>query len=439
MPSPYQSIFDTDGVPVPNALITVYEAGTTTKINTFTDVTLTVANTNPIVADAAGRFVAFLTPGLSYKFEYTDADGATVAATRDNIFAVPSSSKDLDVAATAGTTISAGQVVYLSDGSGGLTAGRWYPADADLTYGSLLPIIGMATASIVSGADGTVRLAGRITGLSGLTSGTIYYISATAGALTSVIPTLARMVGVADSSTSLIMFPDERLVRAGYIGIASQVALDFIYASSAYKLARLAAGSALQYPRINTAGTAWEFATLSSPVVPYAVTLTNVTDITPVNILSWTVPANAMADQHEIIVPCILALKNNSGSARTPVFKLVWGATSITLSNLCGAGWIASANEYIQMTEFRMMRVGATLYLKHHDGSNTTFDPQNVNQFMETALTRSPASSGTANTLSGTPDFTLSSTVAIEVTLDNNNAAYYVHPLWAQARRYLPS
>lgn len=48
-------------------------------------------------------------------------------------------------------------------------------------------------------------------------------------------------------------------VRAGGIGIASQVALDFISAASATQLARLAKGTGLQYPRMNAAATAWEF------------------------------------------------------------------------------------------------------------------------------------------------------------------------------------
>jgi hypothetical protein len=49
-------------------------------------------------------------------------------------------------------------------------------------------------------------------------------------------------------------------IKAGGIGIASQTALDFIYAGSSTQLARLAAGTALQAPRINAAGNAWEFA-----------------------------------------------------------------------------------------------------------------------------------------------------------------------------------
>jgi hypothetical protein len=41
--------------------------------------------------------------------------------------------------------------------------------------------------------------------------------------------------------------------------VASQTALDFLYASSATAFGRVAAGTALQVPRINSAGTGWEF------------------------------------------------------------------------------------------------------------------------------------------------------------------------------------
>ena len=49
-------------------------------------------------------------------------------------------------------------------------------------------------------------------------------------------------------------------INAGAIGIASQAALDFIYASSASQLARLAKGTGQQVARLNAAASAWEFA-----------------------------------------------------------------------------------------------------------------------------------------------------------------------------------
>lgn len=203
-PAPYFTALDSDGVTLSGALGYFYAAGTTTPLDTFSEVTLTTANTNPVVADAAGRFVAYLTPGLSYKFLLKTAAGTTVR-TVDNIGAVPPSTVDLDVTGTAGVAIAAGEVAYLSDGSGGLTAGRWYLADADLVYGSITCVIGLAPAAIAGAASGSLRMGGRLTGLTGLTAGTNYYVSATAGALTATAPTNARLVGTADGTTSLIV------------------------------------------------------------------------------------------------------------------------------------------------------------------------------------------------------------------------------------------
>ncbi len=90
-PDPFEQMCDDDGNPLSSGSLTVYAAGTTTPVNTYSDVNLTTPNTNPISLDAAGRPTSgaiFLTPGVSYKFILMDSLGATVA-TRDNIAAVP--------------------------------------------------------------------------------------------------------------------------------------------------------------------------------------------------------------------------------------------------------------------------------------------------------------------------------------------------------------
>lgn len=205
-PSPYLTVLDANGLPCSGALITTYLAGTTTLAPTYTDVNLAVANTNPIVADSAGRYLAFLSPGASYKFVVTTSASVAIR-TVDNISAVPASSSNLDITGVAGEALTAGQPVYLSDGSGGKTAGSWYLTDADFTYASTLPEVGMVPATMASGATGTIRLGGSATGQSGLVVGTTYYISATAGAITSTAPTNARIMGVADTTSTLVLFP----------------------------------------------------------------------------------------------------------------------------------------------------------------------------------------------------------------------------------------
>lgn len=205
-PSPYQVTLDINGSPISGAKIYTYVAGTATLVATYTNVGLTVANTNPIIADTSGRWVAFLSPGSSYKFIIKDASDV-VLRTQDNISATPASSQALDITGTAGETLTAGYGAYVSDGSGSKTAGLWYLTDATKAYSSLAGTVGVVPATIASGANGTIRVAGIITGLTGLTAGTTYYLSAsTPGVLTATAPsTNVRKVGIADTTTSIVL------------------------------------------------------------------------------------------------------------------------------------------------------------------------------------------------------------------------------------------
>lgn len=224
---PYLTIqeVDANGLPYAGAKMFFYAAGTTTKQDTYSNAAGSSANTNPVVLDSAGRATVFLQP-LTYDVVLapsTDTDPPTSPIwTRSGIVAIPASSADLDVTGTAGESLSAGNVVVLSDGSGSKTAGKWYKADADFTYlSTLAPRIGMVQDAIASGASGSIRVGGRITGLSALTEGTLYYVSATAGALTASAPANAMPVAVADSTTSVILQPPTPYASATVPGIVS--------------------------------------------------------------------------------------------------------------------------------------------------------------------------------------------------------------------------
>ena len=201
----HQQELDNNGDPLSGGLVYTYEAGTSTPLSTYTDATLGTANANPTVCDSAGRYAMYFGP-YSYKVIVKTPAGATLY-TRDVVAAVPATNVDLDISGTAGTTLSAGDSVYMSAGDGGLTAGSWYKTDADFTYASsLAKTYGFVPSAISSGNVGSIRKSGRITGLSGLTAGTVYYASATAGGITSSAPANALAVGQADS-TSSIVFP----------------------------------------------------------------------------------------------------------------------------------------------------------------------------------------------------------------------------------------
>jgi len=209
MITPRFTAWDDAGNPLPGALLHTYVAGTpSTNTPTYFDEDLATihANANPVVCDAAGRCIVFLVPGTAYKFRLETALGVLVWE-QDHVTAGPYFN-GTDLAGTAGELLPAGSVVYLSDGSGARTAGRWYLASAAFAYSSSLPTIGMVQSAIANGTVGVVRLAGTVTGLAGLTAGVTYYVSPTvAGALTATQPAsnVARVVGVADTTTSIVL------------------------------------------------------------------------------------------------------------------------------------------------------------------------------------------------------------------------------------------
>jgi hypothetical protein len=78
--------FDNNGVPLAGGLLYTYAAGTSTPLAAYTTITGTIAHSNPIVLDSAGRvpYEIWITLGLGYKFVLKDSS-ANLIATWDNI------------------------------------------------------------------------------------------------------------------------------------------------------------------------------------------------------------------------------------------------------------------------------------------------------------------------------------------------------------------
>lgn len=80
--------FDANGVPLAGGKLYTFVAGTSTPKPTFTDITGTVQNPNPIVLDSSGYLpnAVWVTPSAAYKFELRDADGNIIPGhTTDNV------------------------------------------------------------------------------------------------------------------------------------------------------------------------------------------------------------------------------------------------------------------------------------------------------------------------------------------------------------------
>lgn len=112
------------------------------------------------------------------------------------------------VSLTTGEALTAGNLVYVA------AAGTAFKADAT---SSTKQAVGFVLSSASSGASATVYFgSGLVTGLTGLTAGSIYYLSATAGAITTTAPTgtgkIQQQVGIAANTTTLYFEPQPAIL-----------------------------------------------------------------------------------------------------------------------------------------------------------------------------------------------------------------------------------
>lgn len=153
-----QQFFSNTGVPLSGGKLYTYAAGTTTPLETYTDVSLSVANPNPIILDAAGRTPSgFFLTAASYKFVLTTSADVAVW-TADNIVS----------AGLAGSLTSLTVQPLYGDGNSPITATS-YPSGAtyaELHAGTLMFVIDSANLSgtyalecMLLGSGGTVSAA----------------------------------------------------------------------------------------------------------------------------------------------------------------------------------------------------------------------------------------------------------------------------------------
>ena len=104
--------FDNDGNVLSGGKIYTYAAGTSTPAATYTSSNGTIAHSNPIILDSAGRVPTgeiWLTDSINYKFVLKDANDALIA-TYDNISGINSNfisftNSQQIITATAGQTV----------------------------------------------------------------------------------------------------------------------------------------------------------------------------------------------------------------------------------------------------------------------------------------------------------------------------------------------
>ncbi len=112
---------------------------------------------------------------------------------------------------TAGEALTAGDIVYMK------SDGKVYKAQADGTAAEQ-ELYGVAKTSVSADETVSTSLAGIEDSFAGLTTGTVYYLSETAGEITSTAPTTSGSVvvrlGVAETSTSINVRPQIIAIRS---------------------------------------------------------------------------------------------------------------------------------------------------------------------------------------------------------------------------------
>jgi microcystin-dependent protein len=154
-----QQFFDNNGIPLSGGLLYTYQAGSSTPLQTFTDSSGSIANSNPMVLDAAGRLPSevWLTYGFNYKFVLQTAVGVTLG-TYDNIYGI------IGVQSSgSGTTIPSGLISIWYGAIGSVPSG-WYLCD---------------------GSNGTPDLRDRFV----IGAGNTYAVAATGGATSKTLST----------------------------------------------------------------------------------------------------------------------------------------------------------------------------------------------------------------------------------------------------------
>jgi polygalacturonase len=116
-------LFNNNGVPLAGGLIYSYVAGTTTAQTTYTSISGSVANSNPIILDSAGRVPneIWLTAGAAYKFVIKDASGNQLGSYDDISGINDQSAVTAQIAALAASYAAAtgsNLIGYLAIGSG---------------------------------------------------------------------------------------------------------------------------------------------------------------------------------------------------------------------------------------------------------------------------------------------------------------------------------
>jgi hypothetical protein len=150
--SPDQQFADQNGIPYSGGLLYFYASGTSTPLNTYSDSTLTIPNTNPVVLNSAGRAGSVFLQNLAYKVVLTDANNNQIW-TEDPVY----SSDYSTIAQVQSTNGSPTGQLAGSQGSTTIPASMAWDYVSDILY--ICTTTGSATTAVWTAVNATAAAA----------------------------------------------------------------------------------------------------------------------------------------------------------------------------------------------------------------------------------------------------------------------------------------
>ena len=146
--NPDEQFCDSTGLPYAGGSLAFYASGTSTPLNTYSDSALSIANTNPVVLDSAGRANSIFLQNLAYKVVLSDVN-SNVIWTFDPVFSSDYSSR---AKLTSGSGSPNGSVAGTA-GSAGIGADVYWDNTNNILY--VCTTTGNAAAAVWTAVNST--------------------------------------------------------------------------------------------------------------------------------------------------------------------------------------------------------------------------------------------------------------------------------------------
>ena len=127
--NPNEQFCDITGLPYAGGTLAFYASGTSTPLSTYSDSALSIANTNPVVLDSAGRAGSIFLQNLAYKVVLSDVN-ANLIWTYDPVYASDYSTR---AKLTTGSGSPNGNTAGTA-GSAGIGADTYWDATNNILY-----------------------------------------------------------------------------------------------------------------------------------------------------------------------------------------------------------------------------------------------------------------------------------------------------------------